>query len=343
MKNLIVLITVLLLLLISLSVEAQPLSSDFLLHNNELEAGQMRAELENLNLSRPSEIEYWIERLIKIDVIRDRSNNFKRRESREHRKMVEGITYYQDLDVESDFTDDKVLVEKDGGLQLGVLADALRTKEQANKDLLAVIEFDRESKLSNQHSFDWEVETFREENYLIDYEDWYLGLDFSHSEIEVLPELGFTYQTSDRTSIFADYSEKMDQDDLKRTTTVVGLEYNNDLGSYQLKYEFQDSSELESSSAGIELGVSDFAKVRAIYTLLEQEVADKEEISQEQEQLRLQLLDLGLDFNVNNQASLKLGYQLSERDKTADLEEEEEGLLQKFKPSSADIKLELKF
>jgi len=165
-------------------------------------------------------------------------------------------------------------------------------------------------------------------------------------------EAGLGYQLSDDSSFFIHYLNEGERMDPELLPVAVGLEYNNESGKITTQYEFEKSDEKEVNSAGIELGISDVAKLRAIYTMIDRSNKSEESNIQdgtatttangteEVSDLESELLNLGLDIYVDENASIKLGYQLANENQK---ELKDKTLLEKLKPHAAEIKLEFKF
>ncbi|SEM38042.1 hypothetical protein SAMN04488698_102149 [Candidatus Frackibacter sp. WG12] len=171
-------------------------------------------------------------------------------------------------------------------------------------------------------------------------------------DVDDREEAGLGYQLSDDSSFFIHYLNEGERMDPELLPVAVGLEYNNESGKITTQYEFEKSDEKEVNSAGIELGISDVAKLRAIYTMIDKSNKSEESNIQdgtatttangteEVSDLESELLNLGLDIYVDENASIKLGYQLA-NDNQKELKDKT--LLEKLKPHAAEIKLEFKF
>jgi len=114
--------------------------------------------------------------------------------------------------------------------------------------------------------------------------------------------LGISFQTSDKMVITADYVDAIfdhDQD----FTTILGVEYSDDVGTVKYQYEF-GFGESRQMVSGLELGIKDLATFNATYKLL-----NKDQLA---DQLREKesTWDFGVDFNLNERSSFSLGYQV---------------------------------
>jgi hypothetical protein len=332
----------------------------------------MNSNQRKFKLDLSSELDNWLEELtLKGELISSTKNaneilEFSDGNIGESGQLVKGITFYSDDENELEGIDqEKLLIENNKGLEIAVLPGGLKDNnpQMIRKEELG-IEKETQSKNELGFSMDYKLDdklNLNTEYYLLGLEressmdesnsgieDSLVGVE-GLSESQEFPDniqkVGINYQTSQQTSVFADYLEKRSADEDKLTTTAVGLEYNNDSGKITMQYQVENSENEESSSAGIELGLSDFAKLKAIYTMVNKNSTLDGEDGEKLEEgpdLKSQSLDLGLDLYVNEDTSVKLGYQLADEDKKqGDLGDED--LLDKIKPKAADIKLEIKF
>ena len=167
-----------------------------------------------------------------------------------------------------------------------------------------------------------DVNTITEENLSISSEQTNLLNSGSErvfrEENESRRSLGLAYQTSDRLTVSADYIENNSLDsfnydrDINANTTVLGLQYNDPMGSIRASYQVDLNDELTQRITGVELDFNNLATFSASYKLLDPEDLEST--------LRSQTAwDLGLGVNLNENYGLNLGYELIEN-----VEDEEE-------------------
>ncbi|SJZ46974.1 ring-infected erythrocyte surface antigen domain-containing protein [Selenihalanaerobacter shriftii] len=371
MKKYYVLVIIILILLVSLSTWARTpdLGSSSLFQAN-LKRKLITSVNKQFNLEISSELGAWLKNLNHQNkLVKEREN--LRSKKNDDNKFVKGITFYKShekLDSKVDLSaNERVLIRKEVGLELailpGVLMDSsyqMTKKEDLNvsmepeleQELGLSIDYNLNKKLNLNAGYYLanEKSTFVTDNE-DEWSNYKSNLEESMNENEVdnlegeqtftdnIQKIGIDYQTSDKTKIFADYLEEESASNDEFFTTAVGLEYNNNSEKITVQYQVENSDDMKSSSAGIELGLSDFAKLRAIYTMVDDtSTSGIQGTDGSDPNFKSDLLDLGLDLNVNEDTKVKLGYQLADED-----DSKEDNLLDKFKPKAADVKLEIKF
>ncbi len=134
--------------------------------------------------------------------------------------------------------------------------------------------------------------------------------------------LGVSFQTNDRVTISADYIDSTSMD--KDFSTVIGLEYKDDIGTLKYKYKV-DFGEQSTKETGLEFGYKDLATFNATYKIFDPKVIE--------DQLNKSIMDIGVDVNLNDISTISLGYQLQKRlqDSLGDSDDEESNIQAELK------------
>ncbi|MBM7622944.1 hypothetical protein [Sporohalobacter salinus] len=276
----------------------------------------------------------------------------------EEKKLVSGIEFYSDqgeINNKSDFfSKEEIVIKEKAGMKLAILPGVLMNSnyqvEQGKVDSGITSDF----KLKQQLGFDVDYEVSRKFNIntgyyltgekkkdspnLTENEDWQFDFVGDEALTDNIKKIGINYDTSERTSVFANYLKEGSSDD--KSTTVVGVKYNNNSDQITFQYQIEDSDEKKVNSTGVEFGINEFAKLKAIYTMIDDNSDnDSTEVSEENSEFESKLLDLGLDLRVSDDTSVKLGYQVNDKEEDGGSEE----IWKKLKPSKANIELEVKF
>jgi len=150
----------------------------------------------------------------------------------------------------------------------------------------------------------------------------------SSSVIDQQGSVGISYQTSDRISFSADYVKNNIFRETKGNSTIFGLEYVDEEGKLRARYEIIDGEERQETITGLELDLKNLASFSASYTLLNpQQIRDK--LNKES------VWDFGVDFNLSNETSFSIDYQLKDKSDSIDgdnfLDEKESNINASFK------------
>ena len=149
-----------------------------------------------------------------------------------------------------------------------------------------------------------------------------------NSMIDQQGSVGISYQTSDRISFSADYVKNNIFRETKGDSTIFGLEYVDEEGKLRARYEIIDGEERQETITGLELDLKNLASFSASYTLLNpQQIRDK--LNKES------VWDFGVDFNLSNETSFSIDYQLKDKSDSIDgdnfLDEKESNINASFK------------
>ena len=132
-----------------------------------------------------------------------------------------------------------------------------------------------------------------------------------NSMIDQQGSVGISYQTSDRISFSADYVKNNIFRETKGDSTIFGLEYVDEEGKLRARYEIIDGEERQETITGLELDLKNLASFSASYTLLNpQQIRDK--LNKES------VWDFGVDFNLSNETSFSIDYQLKDKSDSID-------------------------
>jgi hypothetical protein len=145
-------------------------------------------------------------------------------------------------------------------------------------------------------------------------------------ENESRRSLGLAYQTSDRFIVSADYIENnnlniFDDLDSNTNSTVLGLQYTDQMGTISASYQVDLNDELTQRITGVELDFNNLATFSAAYKLLDPEDLESTLKSQT-------AWDLGLGVTFDDNYGLNLGYELIENDE--DDEDDERNIRASF-------------
>ncbi|ADL13659.1 hypothetical protein [Acetohalobium arabaticum] len=266
-------------------------------------------------------------------------------EVQEGKKLVKGITFYENqkkIDDKIDFfSKEEIIVQKKTGLELAVLPGVLvdgsyeLTEGRMDSNLGFDIDYKLNHRLNLNAGYYLTGEQKSDGYNLAGMDSTDKKLDSSEESMENIQKIGIDYDTSERTSVFANYFKEDSADD-EATTTVVGVKYNDDAEQIAFQYQIEELEEKRLNSTGVEIGINDFAKLKAIYTMIDDEAGDK---VGKDSNFESKLLDLGLDLYVNDDTSVKLGYQLSDKNEADGSQE----IWESLKPKEANVELEFKF
>lgn len=351
-----------LLVLASTWTQASNMDSLSLFETN-LKEEVLDSQQQVFGLQEDAELKKWITELNLqgnlITAEKEQENSTRDDGVQEEKKLVKGITFYNDQkEIEEKvgfFSKEEIIVRKNTGLQLavlpGVLVDGSYELTEARMDS----NLDYDLHLKQQLGFDIDYKLNHRLNLNAGYyltgeqeSDGYnltgmdskqRNFDSSEGSTENIQKIGIDYDTSERTSVFANYFKENSATD-EATTTVVGVKYNDDEEQIAFQYQIEDLEEKRLNSTGVEVGINDFAKLKAIYTMIDDDNADKVgNGAGKDSNFESKLLDLGLDLYVNDDTSLKLGYQLSDKDEADGSQE----IWESLKPEQANVELEFKF
>ncbi|MGM0470923.1 MAG: hypothetical protein ACQEQI_01370 [Bacillota bacterium] len=245
-------------------------------------------------------------------------------------RLVKGISFQKDLT--ADRSSDLKLV-----ISPGRLDDELIFSSELDLGLDRKNDF----KLGYEINSNWQLSTgFRVDN-----------SDSLSSEVELdeparledgLQQIGIDYNASEDLSLFVNYF-KEERSATSQNSTAIGVTYNNDAQQIKLQYQVDEFNGKEYSSTGVEWSVNEMTTVEAAYTVVEESQLDStaEELTIQQDPLKSELLNLGLDLKLSQRASLELGYQLIDRE--TESSNELEKVWEKLKPNAANVELKINF
>ncbi|MFW5789801.1 MAG: hypothetical protein ACOCWE_00980 [Bacillota bacterium] len=148
-------------------------------------------------------------------------------------------------------------------------------------------------------------------------------------QLNEMAQLGFSYQPANNLFVSADYISDNIFSPSTGSSTVFGLEYQDNAGNIRASYQIDNYEEMKQTITGLELDLLDLATLSTSYKLFD--------INNLQDTLENQggwELDIGLDLNVTDSSSLSIGYQMLDNMSTAgqipDLEQVESNVQASF-------------
>lgn len=148
-------------------------------------------------------------------------------------------------------------------------------------------------------------------------------------QLSEMAQLGFSYQPANKVLVSADYISDNIFSSSAGSSTVFGLEYQDNAGNIRASYQIDNYEEMRQTITGLELDLLDLATLSTSYKLFD--------INNLQDTLESQggwELDIGLDLNVTDSSRLSIGYQMLDNMNTAgqipDLEEVESNVQASF-------------
>ena len=124
-------------------------------------------------------------------------------------------------------------------------------------------------------------------------------------QLSEMAQLGISYQPVSNVSVSADYISDNIFSPSGGSSTVFGLEYQDNVGNIRASYQIDNYEEMRQTITGLELGLLDLATLSTSYKLFD--------INSLQDTLESQggwELDIGLDLNVTDTSRLSIGYQM---------------------------------
>jgi hypothetical protein len=210
-----------------------------------------------------------------------------------------------------------------------------RTSIRAEYDLLNKEWFDI-TKIAIDNSIEQGNIEGENEGIVIDYQEPGEGGVFEelilNEEKSQQSRLGISYQTSDKITISADY---IDDDFCFKSdnySTVIGLEYDDELNKLRAEYQIDYLDEFKQTVTGLKLDLKEMGTLSASYKLL-----TPDQLTEELEQ---SVWDFGLDFNLSELSSISIGYQLIDN---IDESEQNVGFETEDKESNITAQFEIKF
>ncbi|MFN2362750.1 MAG: hypothetical protein ABR596_00510, partial [Halarsenatibacteraceae bacterium] len=191
--------------------------------------------------------------------------------------------------------------------------------DDSDEDSNIVLATDLDKSENNQNSetdFDSAEEAERIESQFIE-------------QLNEMTQLGFSYQPANNLLVSADYISDNIFSSSAGSSTVLGLEYQDNAGNIRASYQIDNYEEMRQTITGLELDLLDLATLSTSYKLFD--------INNLQDTLENQggwELDIGLDLNVTDSSSLSIGYQMLDNINTAgqipDLEQVESNVQASF-------------
>ena len=124
-------------------------------------------------------------------------------------------------------------------------------------------------------------------------------------QLSEMAQLGISYQPASNVFVSADYISDNIFNPSGGSSTVFGLEYQDNLGNIRASYQIDNYEEMRQTITGLELDLLDLATLSTSYKLFD--------INNLQDTLENQggwELDIGLDLNVTDSSRLSFGYQM---------------------------------
>ena len=124
-------------------------------------------------------------------------------------------------------------------------------------------------------------------------------------QLSEMAQLGISYQPATNVFVSADYISDNIFNPSGGSSTVFGLEYQDNLGNIRASYQIDNYEEMRQTITGLELDLLDLATLSTSYKLFD--------INNLQDTLENQggwELDIGLDLNVTDSSRLSFGYQM---------------------------------
>ncbi|MBF8437798.1 hypothetical protein I0Q91_11940 [Halanaerobiaceae bacterium Z-7014] len=124
-------------------------------------------------------------------------------------------------------------------------------------------------------------------------------------QLSEMAQLGISYQPASNVFVSADYISDNIFNPSGGSSTVFGLEYQDNLGNIRASYQIDNYEEMRQTITGLELDLLDLATLSTSYKLFD--------INNLQDTLESQggwELDIGLDLNVTDSSRLSIGYQM---------------------------------
>ena len=131
-------------------------------------------------------------------------------------------------------------------------------------------------------------------------------------QLTEMAQLGISYQPVSNVFVSADYISDNIFNPSGGSSTVFGLEYQDNLGNIRASYQIDNYEEMRQTITGLELDLLDLATLSTSYKLFD--------INSLQDTLESQggwELDIGLDLNVTDSSRLSFGYQMLDSLNTA--------------------------
>ena len=131
-------------------------------------------------------------------------------------------------------------------------------------------------------------------------------------QLSEMTQLGISYQPVSNVFVSADYISDNIFNPSGGSSTVFGLEYQDNLGNIRASYQIDNYEEMRQTITGLELDLLDLATLSTSYKLFD--------INSLQDTLESQggwELDIGLDLNVTDSSRLSFGYQMLDSLNTA--------------------------
>ncbi len=131
-------------------------------------------------------------------------------------------------------------------------------------------------------------------------------------QLSEMAQLGISYQPVSNVFVSADYISDNIFNPSGGSSTVFGLEYQDNLGNIRASYQIDNYEEMRQTITGLELDLLDLATLSTSYKLFD--------INSLQDTLESQggwELDIGLDLNVTDSSRLSFGYQMLDSLNTA--------------------------
>jgi len=148
-------------------------------------------------------------------------------------------------------------------------------------------------------------------------------------QLSEMAQLGFSYQPANNILVSADYISDNIFSSSAGSSTVFGLEYQDNAGNIRASYQIDNYEEMRQTITGLELDLLDLATLSTSYKLFD--------INNLQDTIESQggwEFDIGLDLNVTDTSRLSIGYQMLDNMNTAgqipDLEEVESNVQASF-------------
>ncbi|MGM0420888.1 MAG: hypothetical protein ACQEQG_07800 [Bacillota bacterium] len=151
------------------------------------------------------------------------------------------------------------------------------------------------------------------------------------SQVNELGQLGFSYQPGSNLLFSADYITNNIFTPTVGSSTVFGLEYQDDIGNIRASYQIDNFADMRQTITGLEVDLLELATLSTSYKLF-----DLEQLEDALEDQGGWEFDVGLDLNVTDTSSLSVGYQLmdslnSGNGGIADFEQAESNVQASFK------------
>lgn len=124
-------------------------------------------------------------------------------------------------------------------------------------------------------------------------------------QLNEMAQLGFSYQPANNVFVSADYISDNIFSSSAGSSTVFGLEYQDNAGNIRASYQIDNFDEMRQTITGLELDLLDLATLSTSYKLFD--------INNLQDTLENQggwEFDIGLDLNVTDSSIFSIGYQM---------------------------------